>query len=47
VISFTPRPVYLQGKSPWYPLDRLGGPQSLSECNGEEISSPVHSQLLY
>jgi hypothetical protein len=28
-ISFTPRPLYPQGKSPWYPLDRrLGGPQS-------------------
>jgi hypothetical protein len=29
VVSFTPRPFYPQGKSPWYPLDRrLGGPQS-------------------
>jgi hypothetical protein len=28
VVSFTPRPLYPQGKSPWYPLDRrLGGPQ--------------------
>jgi hypothetical protein len=28
-VSFTPRPLYLQGKSPQYPLDkRLGGPQS-------------------
>jgi hypothetical protein len=27
VVSFTPRPLYFQGKSPWYPLDRrLGGP---------------------
>jgi len=29
VVSFTPRPLYPQGKSPWYPLDRrLDGPQS-------------------
>jgi hypothetical protein len=29
VVSFTPRPLYLQANSPWYPLDRrLGGPQS-------------------
>jgi len=28
VDTFTPRPLYPQGKSPWYPLDRrLGGPQ--------------------
>jgi hypothetical protein len=27
VVSFTPQPLYPQGKSPWYPLDRrLGGP---------------------
>jgi len=26
VVSFTPQPLYPQGKSPWYPLDRrLGG----------------------
>jgi len=31
VVSFTPRPLYLQRKNPWYPLDRrLGGPQSQS-----------------
>jgi hypothetical protein len=29
VVNFTPRPLYPQGKSPRYPLDRrLGGPQS-------------------
>jgi hypothetical protein len=29
VVSFTPWPLYPQGKSPWYPLDkRMGGPQS-------------------
>jgi len=31
------RPLYPQGKSPWYPLDRrLGGPQSRSGRGGEE-----------
>jgi hypothetical protein len=31
VVSFTPRPLYPQGKSPQYPLGRtLGGPQSRS-----------------
>jgi hypothetical protein len=35
-----PRPLYPQGKSPWYPLDRrLGGPHSRSECGGEEKNS--------
>jgi hypothetical protein len=30
VVSFTPMPLYLRGKSPRYPLDRgLGGSQSL------------------
>jgi hypothetical protein len=30
VASFTPRPLYPQRKSPWYPLDkRLGGPPNL------------------
>jgi hypothetical protein len=29
MVSFTSRPLYPQGKSPWYPLDRrLGGPQN-------------------
>jgi hypothetical protein len=37
VVSFTPRALYTQGKSPWYPLDRrLGGPQSRSGRGGEE-----------
>jgi hypothetical protein len=40
VVRFTPRPLYLQEKSPWYPLDRrLGGPQSRSEYGGEEKNS--------
>jgi hypothetical protein len=37
VVSFTPRPLYTQGKSPWYPLDRrLGG---WSAHGGEEKNS--------
>jgi hypothetical protein len=37
VISFTPQPLYPQGKSPWYPLyRRLDGPQSRSGGCGEE-----------
>jgi hypothetical protein len=40
VVSFTPRPLYLQGKSPWYTLDsKLGGPQNRSERDGEEKNS--------
>jgi hypothetical protein len=38
--SFTPRPLYPQEKSPWYPLDRrLNGPQSISGHGGEERNS--------
>jgi hypothetical protein len=47
VVSFTPRPRYLQEKSPRYPLDRrLGGPQSRSGrgVEGQENNSlPFHS----
>jgi hypothetical protein len=40
VVSFMPRPLYPQGKSAWYPLDRrLGGPQSRSGRGGEEKNS--------
>jgi hypothetical protein len=40
VVSFMPRPLYLQGKSPRYPSDRrLGGPQSRSGRGGEEKTS--------
>jgi hypothetical protein len=39
-VTFTPRPLYTQGKSPWYPLDRrLGGPHSRSRRDGEEKNS--------
>jgi hypothetical protein len=42
-VSFTPRPLYTQGNSPLYPLDRrLGGPQSRFGRGGEE----KHSQHL-
>jgi hypothetical protein len=35
-----PRPIYLRGKSPWYPLDRrLGGSQSRSGRGVEEKNS--------
>jgi hypothetical protein len=38
--SFTPRPLYFQGKTPRYPLDRrLGGSQSRSGRGGEEKNS--------
>jgi hypothetical protein len=39
-------PIYSQGKSPWYPLDRrLGGPQSRSGLCGEEKNSQPLSRL--
>jgi hypothetical protein len=46
VVSFTPRPLYPQGKSPWQPLNRrLGGPQNWSGCCGEvKILDPTWSQ---
>jgi len=37
VVSFTPRPLYPQEESPWYPLARrLGEPQSRSAHGREE-----------
>jgi hypothetical protein len=40
VVSFTPRPLYPQGKLPWYPLDRrLDEPQNRSGHGGEEKNS--------
>jgi hypothetical protein len=40
MVSFTPRPLYPPGNSPWYPFDiRLGGPQSPSGYGGEEKNS--------
>jgi hypothetical protein len=50
VVSFTPLPLYPQGNSPQYPLDRrLGRPRSRSGQHGEEkildptrIQTPIH-----
>jgi hypothetical protein len=40
VVSFTPRPLYPQGKRPRYPWDwSLGGPQSRPGHGGEEKNS--------
>jgi hypothetical protein len=40
VVTLAPRPLYLQGKSPWYSLDRrLCGPQRRSGLGGEEKNS--------
>jgi len=53
VVRFAVRPLYRQGKSPWYPLDRiLGGPQSCSsrspQCTSKYLSqrshTPIHSE---
>jgi hypothetical protein len=48
VASFTPRPLYPQGKSPQYPLDRrLGGSQCRSLRRGEEkILDPIGTRTL-
>jgi hypothetical protein len=46
VVSFTPRPLYPQGKSPWYPLDRrLGGSQSRSGHGSEEKNPRLLREL--
>jgi len=43
VAGFTSRPLYLQGKGPWYPLDRrLGEPRSrYGHGGGEKNSQPL------
>jgi len=43
--SFTPRPLYPQGKNSWFPLNRLGGPKNRSERGGEEKNSQPHTIL--
>jgi hypothetical protein len=46
VVSFTPRPLYPQGKSPWYPLyKRLVGPQSRSGRRGGDKNSQALPRL--
>jgi hypothetical protein len=49
VVSFTRRPLYLQRKCPWYPVDRrLDGPQSRSGHGGEkEIPGPARTQTFH
>jgi hypothetical protein len=43
VVSFTPRPLYPWGKSPWYPFNcRLGGLQSRSGRGGENKKKSHH-----
>jgi len=40
VVSFTHRPLYPQGRNPWYPLDRrLVGPHNSSGHGDEEKNS--------
>jgi hypothetical protein len=47
MVSFTPRPVYPQGKNSWYPLDRrLGGPQSHSGRGEEEKNYQPHRDII-
>jgi hypothetical protein len=46
VVGFKLRPLYLQGKSPSYPLDRrLGGPQSRSGRGGKEKNSQLLPEI--
>jgi predicted DCC family thiol-disulfide oxidoreductase YuxK len=41
MVNFMPWPLYLWGKTPWYPLNRrLGVPQSWRGCFGEEEKAP-------
>jgi hypothetical protein len=45
-VSLTLRPLYLRGKSPWYPLDkRLDEPQSRSGRGVEEKNSQPSSGI--
>jgi hypothetical protein len=44
VVNLTHRPLYSQGKSPWYPLERkLAGPQNRAGRGGEEKNSHVYN----
>jgi len=33
VVSFTPQPLYPQGRSPWYPLDRCAQCKQINSFN--------------
>jgi hypothetical protein len=49
VVRFTPRPLYAQGKSPWYPLDRrLTGLDTVAKRKIPSLysSSNINSELL-
>jgi hypothetical protein len=48
VVSYTNQPLYPQGKSPVYPLNRgLGGPQSwFGGCRKEEVLTQSGLELL-
>jgi len=47
VVSFTPRPLYPQGKSPWYPLyRRLGGPQGGGEEKNSQTLQGLEPQII-
>jgi hypothetical protein len=45
VVSFTPRPLCPQKKSPSYPLEWVGGPQSRSGSGDEEKNSQPLPEL--
>jgi hypothetical protein len=47
VVRFAVRPLYRQGKSPWYPLyRRLGGPRAgLDAAVRRKISSPYRESI--
>jgi hypothetical protein len=45
-VSLTDRPLYPQGESQWYPLDkRLGGPQNQCGHAGEEKNSQPRPEI--
>jgi hypothetical protein len=45
VVSFMPRPLYPQGKNPWYPLDRrLGAISILEVCKRGDIFDDKESK---
>jgi hypothetical protein len=47
-VSFTPRPLYPQVESPWYPLNRrLGGPQSRLDAVEKQIQWKVKEWLKF
>jgi hypothetical protein len=47
VFRFTPRSLYFQGKSPWYPLDRRWVGLSRSGSGGEEKNSDTEDVSMF